>query len=315
MSSWSSNRWLRLLLTISRCLGVSPPIQRRQRHLHLLWSLLLVCCIWTVCIRLVIIKLDMPVLPIEMMLYLTEYPSNMLLTAIFSLSVYRNGGFYRRLLMDQLRVEALLFDKPRYLYSQLERHLLWLLPLIFSFHGICIIIDVLWVIHSHSHWTYSLHSNVAHNLVGLMISLSLLQYVLAVQLISLMHVQLNKRLRQPIPTSISIIGDMEDNVEQLRLVWVSLNQLYTKLTSKFGPVLMLNFINSLLSFSYELFNVFRILEQAEWLSEWVLFLYRLLWLLMHGMRIWSVLSANERVLEQVSGRRRRRTNLVKPAEP
>lgn len=257
----------------------------------------------------------MPVLAIEKMLYLTEYPSNMLLTAIFSLSVYSNGGFYRRLLMEQLRLEALLFDKPRFLYSQLERYLLWLLPLIFSFHGICIIIDVLWVIHSHSNWIYSLHSNVAHNLVGLMISLSLLQYVLAVHLISLMHAQLNKRLRQPIPTSISIIADVADNVEQLRLVWVSLNQLHTKFSNKFGPVLMVNFINSLLSFSYELFNVFRILEQAEWLSEWVLFLYRLLWLLMHGMRIWSVLSANERVLEQVSRRMRRRTDVVEPAEP
>lgn len=253
----------------------------------------------------------MPVLAIEKMLYLTEYPSNMLLTAIFSLSVYRNGDFYRRLLLQQLRLEALLFDKPRYLQSQLERHLMWVLPLIFSFHGICIIIDVLWVIHSHSNWTYSLHSNVAHNLVGLMISLSLLQYVLAVHLISLMYAQLNKRLRQPTPTSISIIDDVQDNVEQLRLVWVSLNQLHTKFSNKFGPVLMLNFLNSLLSFSYELFNVFRILEQPDWSSEWALFLYRLLWLLMHGLRIWSVLSANERVLEQV--RVRRRTNQVNPA--
>lgn len=309
MSSWSSNCWLRRLLTLSRWLGVSPVLGKKHRHLHLIWSLLLLGCIWIVCIRLVIIKLDMPVLAIEKMLYLMEYPSNMLLTAMFSLSVYRNGGFYRRLLLQQTRLQAMLFDNPGHaqrLLAQLEHRVLMLLPLIFSFHGICVMIDVLW---GWMNWVYSLHSNVAHNLVGLMISLSLLQYVLALRLISLMHAELNKRLQQPIPASISIVDEVSGQVEQLRLIWIALNELHTKFSNKFGPVLMLNFINSLLSFSYELFNVFRILEQADW-SQWVLFLYRLLWLLMHGMRVWSVLSANESILEQVRVASGIATNLI-----
>lgn len=299
MFSWSSNRGLRRLLTISRWLGVSPVIQRKHRHLHLMWSLLLLGCIWTVCVRLVIIKLKMPVLAIERMLYLSEYPLNMLLTATFSLSVYRNEGFYRRLLLQQKKLQALLFDSPSHaqkLFFQLEHRLLRLLPMIFSFYGICVIVDILW---GWMNWLYILHSNMAHNLVGLMISLSLLQYVIALRLISLMYAQLNNRLRQPIPASISIMGEEKGQVEYLRLTWVALNQLHTKFSNKFGVVLMMNFINSLLSFSYELFNIFRLLEQADW-SEWVLFLYRCLWILMLGMRVWSVLSANEGILEQVS---------------
>jgi len=92
---------------------------------------------------------------------------------------------------------------------------------------------------------------------------------------------------------------VEWKLEQLRLTCITLDDIHMKLLNRFGLVLMVNFINSLLSFCYELFNVFRILEQAKWSEEWVLFLYRILWLLMHGVRVWSVLIANSRIAEQV----------------
>ncbi|KAH8407611.1 hypothetical protein KR222_008044, partial [Zaprionus bogoriensis] len=287
--------WLQQLLSISRWLGVSPALRQQQRQLQLAWSLLLLACIWTVCIRLVISKLHMPVLAIEKLLYLTEYPANMLLTALFSLSVYRDAGYYRRLWLQQQKLQALLFERAAQLQEQMQRHVRQQLLLILCFHGICVVIDVLWM---RLDWLSTLHSNVAHNLVGLMISLSLLQYVLALRLICLLHAQLNKQLCSLIPSSICIIGQVHGHgVEQLRLAWAALNQLHAQFSRKFGVVLLLNFSNSLLSFSYELFNVFRMLEQADW-TQWVLLSYRLLWLLMHGMRIWTVLRANERILEQ-----------------
>lgn len=182
--------------------------------------------------------------------------------------------------------------------------------MIFSFHGLCVVIDICWL---RFDWLQTLLSNCAHNLVGLMISLSLLQYVLDLRVIYLLHLQLNEHLYMFITNNnswylvclISIcllsqaVEKVEWKLEQLRLTCITLDDMHMKLLNRFGLVLLVNFVNSLLSFCYELFNVFRILEQATWSEEWVLFLYRILWLLMHGARVWSVLIANSRIAEQV----------------
>lgn len=93
MSSWSKkslgNRWIRVLMTISCWLGVSPS-RKKHRHVHLTWSLMLLGWIWFACISLLIVKSQMKVLAIEKLLYLIEYPSNMIITAIFSLRIYRS---------------------------------------------------------------------------------------------------------------------------------------------------------------------------------------------------------------------------------
>ncbi|KAL7736155.1 hypothetical protein ACLKA6_003701 [Drosophila palustris] len=311
MSSWSKkslgNRWLRLLQTLSCFLGVSPsPLRKQQhRHLHLTWSLILLAWLWFVGTNLLLAKSQMQVLAIEKLLYLIEYPSNMIITAIFSLRVYRSAEFFRRQSLQQKNLISLLFEDSQKYFSQLGDYVRKLLLMVCSFHGLCVVIDICWL---RFDWVQTLYSNCAHNLVGLMISLSLLQYVLDLRIIQQLHLQLNERLKKTIETyrsplnGICIVSPEYDKVEwkleQLRLNCITLDEMRVKLLDRFGPVLLVNFVNSLLSFCYELFNVFRIVEQAKWSEDLVLFVYRLLWLLMHGSRIWSVLMANARIAEQ-----------------
>ncbi|KAH8371202.1 hypothetical protein KR093_006487 [Drosophila rubida] len=306
MGSWSKkplgNRWLRLLFTVSRFLGVSPP-SSKYRQVHLAWSISLLSWIWFVCISLLVFKSQMQVVAIEKLLYLIEYPSNMIITAIFSLYVYRSESFFKSQTQQQLSLQALLFENAwtaQQYHNQLGDYVLKLLLMVFAFHGSCVIIDILWM---NFDVVYTLYSNCAHNLVGLMISLSLLQYVLALRGICLLQQQLNVRLEQvqPIHNHVCILSsssaEFECKLEQLRSLAVALDDMHSQLLRRFGIVFMVSFVNSLLSFCYELFNVFRILEQAQW-EEWLLFVYRLLWLLMHGLRVWSVLIGNARIAEQ-----------------
>ncbi|KAH8300250.1 hypothetical protein KR044_012067 [Drosophila immigrans] len=296
------NRWLRLLSTVSRLLGVAPS-RSKYRHVQLAWSIALLSCIWTACTSLLVSKSQMQVLAIEKLLYLTEYPSNMFVTAIFSLYIYRSESFFKSLTLQRLRLQALLFEDAwtaQKFYNQLGNYVRKLLLMVFSFHGSCVIIDILWLDFD---WLYTLSSNCAHNLVGLMISLSLLQYALALRGISLLQQQLNVRLEQlqPMRYNVCILSpstaEFERKLEQLHGIAVALDEMHAQLLNRFGLVFLVNFVNSLLTFCYELFNVFRLVEQGQW-EEWVLLLYRLLWLLMHGTRIWCVLIGNARIAEQ-----------------
>ncbi|XP_034102053.1 putative gustatory receptor 59e [Drosophila albomicans] len=306
MGSWSKkplgNRWLRLLSIVSRLLGVSPA-SSKYRHVHLVWSLILLSWIWFVCTSLLVSKSQMQVLAIEKLMYLIEYPSNMIITAIFSLYVYRSASFFESQAMQQFKLQKLLFVDAwasQEFYNQLGNYVFKLLLMVFGFHGICVTIDILWL---NFNWLLTLYSNCAHNLVGLMISLSLLQYVVALRGICLLLQQLNLRLEQlqPSRNSICILSpstaEFEHKLEQLRGIVVALNDMHSQLLHRFGVVFLVSFVNSLLSFCYELFNTFRMVEQAQW-EEWVLFIYRLLWLLMHGTRIWCVLIGNTRIAEQ-----------------
>jgi len=57
-------------------------------------------------------------------------------------------------------------------------------------------------------------------------------------------------------------------------------------------------INSLISFCVELYLLFDFFDNPQW-EESMLLVYRLLWLVMHGGRIWFILAVNEQILEQV----------------
>lgn len=197
MSSWSKkslgNPWLRLLQTFSCLLGVSLPRRKNHRYLHLAWSLMLLAWIWFVCTNLLLAKSQMQVLAIEKLLYLVEYPSNMIITAIFSLRIYRSESFYRQQSLQQKNLMSLLFEDSQKYYSNLGHYAMKLLFMICSFHGLCVLIDICWL---RFDWVQTLYSNCAHNLVGLMISLSLLQYVLDLRIIYLLHLQLNEHLKR-----------------------------------------------------------------------------------------------------------------------
>ncbi|KAH8297269.1 hypothetical protein KR044_009252 [Drosophila immigrans] len=304
MSSWSKkplgNRWLRLLSTLSLLVGVAPSRSKYRRG-HLVWSVVLLSWIWVVCTTLLVSKWQMQVVAIEKLLYLIEYPSNMIITAIFSLYVYRSESFFKSQALQQLSLQTLLFEDARMtqrFYNQLGDYVLKRLLTVFSFHGSCVIIDILWL---NFNWVYTLFSNCAHNLVGLMISLSLLQYVLALRGICLLQQQLNVRLEQlqPVRNNICMLSlspstaQFEHKLEHLRGIAVALNDMHEQLLDRFGIVFLVSF----LSFCYELFNVFRLLEQAQW-EESVLLVYRLFWVLMHGTRVWCVLEGNSRIAEQ-----------------
>ncbi|XP_064548227.1 putative gustatory receptor 59e [Drosophila montana] len=299
MSSWSERqRGVRLLLGLSRWLGVSPPGERLA-YPHLIWSLLLLGCVWFYTLnRLITMKFYKQVLTIQKLFYFAEYPANMLLTAIFSLRIYRSARFYIRLWLQLCRLQALLFENGRQLCAGLEQqHVLRLLCVIIGFHAVCAVVDSAWL---NFDWRLSLPSNCAHQLPSLMISLSLLQYVLAQRLLCLFYAQLNQRLaqlRQRLPIGICVLALESQSLEQLRLAAVALDSVQAELLARFGFVLLLSFGNSLLSLSYEVFNVFRLLELAQ-LGDWVLYCYRSLWLLLHGSRIWFVLRVNERIVEQ-----------------
>ncbi|EDW57222.1 putative gustatory receptor 59e isoform X2 [Drosophila virilis] len=301
MNSWSDRRiGLRLLLGLSRWLGVSPPGERLA-YLHLVWSVLLLGCVWFYTLnRLITMKFYKQVLTIQKLFYFAEYPANMLLTALFSLRVYRSARFHRQLWLQLCRLQALLFEDAtaaaRQLFAGFEQHALRLLCVIIGFHAVCAVVDSAWL---NFDWRLSVPSNCAHQLPSLMISLSLLQYVLAHRLLCLLYAQLNQRLAQlrGRPVGICVLALESQSLEQLRLVAVALDGVQAKLLARFGLVLLLSFGNSLLSLSYEVFNVFRLLELAQ-LSDWLLYCYRSLWLLLHGARIWFVLRANERIVEQ-----------------
>ena len=286
--------WLRLLRLLARWLGVSPPSEQ-LKHPHLVWSLLLLACVWYFTLhRLITMKFYKKVQTIQKLFYFAEYPANMVITALFSLRVYRSEDFYRRLWLQLSRLQAQLFPNPdavRQLYVGLGKHVWKLLCVILSFHAICVLVDSSWL---HFDLVLSIASNCAHQLPSTMISFSLLQYVLAHRLLCLLYAQLNKRLSE---LQLRPIG-IEVQLEHLRLACVSLDGIQDKLLGRFEFVLLLSFGNSLLSFSYEIFNTFRLLELAQW-SDWVLYTYRGMWLLLHGSRTWFVLRANERITEQV----------------
>ncbi|EDW01456.1 GH20441 [Drosophila grimshawi] len=248
-------------------------------------------------------KFHEKVLTIQKLFYFAEYPANMFMTATFSLRVYRSANFYRRLWFQLQRQQVHLFEnagETEELYTRFGSHvLLWLL-VVLIFNGICAIVDSAWL---HFYWPLAVPSFGAHVLPSIMISLCLLQYVMMQQFLSLLYMQLNKRVAQlqlpPNGLRIRTIScsEVEFKLEQLRLVYVALEEVQTMLLYRFGMVLLLNFANSLLSFSYEMFNMFRLLELAKW-KDWVLYSYRSLWLLLHGSRVWFVLKVNERIAEQ-----------------
>lgn len=286
--------WLHFLFFCARWLGVSPPSEQ-LKYPHLVWSLLLLGCVWFFTLRrLITMKFYKQVLTIQKLFYFAEYPANMLLTALFSMRIYRSEDFYRRLWRQLSRLKAQLFvdaDAARLLDTGLRKHILKLFCIILVFHSLCVLVDSAWL---NFELLPSIASNCAHQLPSAIINFSLLQYILAHHLLGLFYVKLNQRLAelQQRPAGIQL------KLEQLRLTSIALDGIQSKLLGRFEFALLVSFGNSLLSFSYETFNTFRLLELAQW-SDWVLYCYRSLWLLLHGSRTWFVLRANERIIEQV----------------
>ncbi|XP_017960647.1 putative gustatory receptor 59e [Drosophila navojoa] len=286
--------WLYLLFLCARLLGVSPPNEQQVKYPHLVWSLLLVICVWFFTLhRLVTMRFYKEVQTIQKLFYFAEYPANMLLTALFSLRIYRSEDFYKRLLLELERLKAQLFvngDAIPHLYRGLRKQIMILFCLMLVFHSICALVDSAWL---NFDLKLSFASNCAHQLPCAMINFSLLQYILIHRLLCLFYAELNRHLEelQRRPAAIEL------KLEELRLIGVALDDIQAKLLDRFEFALIVNFANSLLSFSYETFNTFRLLELAQ-LSDWVLYCYRSLWLLQHGSRVWLVLRANERIIEQ-----------------
>ncbi|XP_017867532.1 PREDICTED: putative gustatory receptor 59e [Drosophila arizonae] len=285
--------WLYLLFLCARCLGVSPS-NEQVKYPHLVWSLLLLICVWFFTLhRLITMRFYKQVLTIQKLFYFAEYPANMLLTALFSLRIYRSEDFYKRLSLQLERLKAQLFVNPDaipQLYRGLRNQIMILFCLMLVFHSICALVDSAWL---NFDLKLSFASNCAHQLPCAMINFGLLQYILIHRLLCLFYAELNRRLGelQQRPEAIEL------KLEELRLISVELDGIQAKLLDRFEFALIVNFANSLLSFSYETFNTFRLLELAQ-LSDWVLYCYRSLWLLQHGSRIWLVLRVNERIIEQ-----------------
>jgi len=87
-------------------------------------------------------------------------------------------------------------------------------------------------------------------------------------------------------------------IEEMRYTCNLIEQVHSQFLLRFGLYMVLNLLNSLVSICVELYLIFNFFETPLW-EESVLLVYRLLWLAMHGGRIWFILAVNEQILEQV----------------
>ncbi|ALC41510.1 CG30181, partial [Drosophila busckii] len=291
MFTWNNKDCLRLVLGACRCLGVAPA-QQEHYYIYLIWRLLLVACVWAASITKLRTDNFETDLAIKAFLYQSEFPTNMIVTLMLTLSVFGKSDFYSKL-WEQLQQEPLfgVADwSTNKLYAKLGVTALWELCLVLSFHMCCVLVDLCWL---GLEPTRALASNGANNLPAIMVSLSLLQLDLALRLLGLLHAQRNELLLD----LFDMKTEVEHKLEQLRMASNVLNSIQVQLVNKFGMPLLLILWNSLLIVCDESFNVGKILERKMF-NEWQLFIYRGLWLLMHATRIYLILNANKRITEQ-----------------
>ncbi|XP_022231985.2 putative gustatory receptor 59e [Drosophila obscura] len=316
MSSSISNRWGNHLLTISRCLAVAPTASRGfARWIHCLWCVLLLSYVWTGCIwKCIVFDAELPT--IEKLLYLMEFPGNITITGLLVFHAVLNCPYSRDV---ETQIHRLIGEQDvgvaRRLYRKHEKRTRLLLVQTIVFHGACVVVDI--VNYDFNWWTTWI-SNSVYNLPALMISLGVLQYALAVHFLWLLQAHLCHRLaelqvrQRPPPQGIVRLDARYDLffaslvdaggcttlvLDELRSTYTAIDRLHRQLLDKFGLFLLLNFGNSLCSFCEEFYLVFNFFERPQWAAGLLLF-YRILWLVMHGSRIWVILAVNEQLVEQ-----------------
>ncbi|XP_017123180.1 putative gustatory receptor 59e [Drosophila elegans] len=310
MNSSSCQHWENLLLSINRFLGISSA----GNWIHSLWCLFLLLYIWAASIwKCIEFNLEMPT--IEKILYLMEFPGNMstvaflVYHAVVNYSCAQKVEFQIHGLIRGLESKAI-----RNIYKKHDKRTLHLMVVTIVFHGVCALVDI--VTNDYEFWSTWL-SNSVYNLPALMLSLGLLQYALPVHLLWLLLDQMRRnleklKLRQRPAEEITKLDARYESafaalvdaggaaallIEEMRSTCNLIGLLHKQLLSKFGPFLLLNFVNSLVSFCVELYLVFNFFENPLW-DESMLLIYRLLWLIMHGGRIWFILAVNEQILEE-----------------
>ncbi|EDV36650.1 uncharacterized protein Dana_GF11839 [Drosophila ananassae] len=303
------------LLTVSRFLGVAPlgrkgPIQ----WIHCLWCLSLLLYIWISSIyKCVTFKSEIPT--IEKILYLMELPGNMAVNGFLVYYAVKNRPWCQETEFQIHRfVGGLDPNVVKLIYRRHCQSSHQLLCVVIAFHLLCAAVDIG---SFNFDWCATAFSNSIYNLPALMISLGVLQYVQPVHILGLLLENLRQRLeelklRQRPPISATKLdADYEAAfgilvnaggcsgllLEELRSMCNTIDQLHKKLMDKFGIFLLLNFANSLTSFCVELYLIFNFFETPLW-EESLLLIYRLLWLFMHGVRIWLILSVNTWILEK-----------------
>ncbi|KAH8254761.1 hypothetical protein KR032_012019 [Drosophila birchii] len=304
-----------LLLTLNRALGISPSGKRGiLRWIHSLWSLFLLLYIWTNSIRRCVeFKGEMPT--IEKILYLMEFPGNMSVIGFLAYYAVVNHPGLQEVELD---IHRLIRERDakaiKLIYRRQDQRTLQLVVTSLIFHGLCAVVDI--VTCKFEFWTTWI-SNSVYNLPGLMMSLGLVQYALPLHCLWLLLDEIRRGLdelkwQQRPPGGITKLdaryesafavlvdagGGCSVLLEEMRSTCHHLDLLHKKLLSRFGVFLLLNFANSLGSFCVELYLVFNFFENPQLEESWLL-IYRLLWLLMHGGRIWFIMAVNGQILEK-----------------
>lgn len=304
------------ILTVSRFLGVAALGRKGLvRWIHCLWCLTLVLYVWIASIyKCLTFKSAMPT--IEKILYLMEFPGNMAVTGFLAYYAVRNRPcaqeteFHIHRFVGGLDPNVVKLIYRRHCQSSLQ-----LVCVVIAFHVLCAVVDIGTF---NFDWCSSAFSNSIYNLPALMMSLGLVQYVQPVHILGLLLENLRRRLEElklrqrPAISVTKLDADYEAAfgvlvnaggcsgllLEELRSMCNTIDKLHKKLMDKFGIFLLLNFANSLISFCVEIYLVFNFIEYPLW-EESLLLIYRLLWLLMHGGRIWLILAVNTWILEQV----------------
>ncbi|KAH8277725.1 hypothetical protein KR018_004224, partial [Drosophila ironensis] len=303
------------VLTVSRLLGVAPPKRSGLiRWICRIWSMSLLCYIWAGSIwKCMDFKAEIPT--VEKILFLTEFPGNMLAIGFLVWYAIQNTFPSQKaeLQIDRL-VKELDSKAAKHIYCKHCRVHLQLLIIVIAFHGLCVLVDM---VTFNFGWRETSFSNSVYNLPALMMSLGVLQYVQPVKNLwfCLEHVrsrlqEVKMRQRSPLGTTklnaryesafailVDAGGQTASLLEDMRSMCNQIDRLHKLLLRKFGIFLLLNFANSLASVCVELYLVFNFFENPLW-EESVLFLYRILWLIMHGGRIWLILAVNGGILEQ-----------------
>ncbi|KAH8290214.1 hypothetical protein KR054_001109 [Drosophila jambulina] len=303
------------LLTLNRILGISSSGRRGiLRWIHSMWCLLLLLYIWTNSIRRCVeFKGEMPT--IEKILYLLEFPGNMSVIGFLTFYSIINNSSLQEVEFEIHRLIGRLNKKEvQLIHKRQDQRTLKLVVTSLIFHGLCAVVDVITC--NFEFWTTWM-SNSIYNLPGLMMSLGLLQYALPLHSLWLLLDEIRRGLeelkwQQRPPVGITKLdaryesafaalvdagGGYSAMLEEMRSTCNYLDLLHKKLLSRFGIFLLLNFANSLASFCVELYLVFQFFENPQ-LEESMLLIYRLLWLLMHGGRIWFIMAVNEEILEK-----------------
>ncbi|XP_068144169.1 putative gustatory receptor 59e [Drosophila tropicalis] len=315
MNNSQGNLRVGLLWIISLCLAVAP--SKRGRALHGIWCLLVLGYVWSFNIW-KCISFNSDMLTIERVLYLMEYPANMIIVALIIYNVIRSGPS-RKYIARQTKLFRVIIGPDQSKSAQqfkarLHRRSLKLLLMTLAFHSLCLLIDM-------SYFGFDFvktwSSNSVHNLPAVIISLNLLQFDQALYFLCLLEEQLCQRLEELLlsqrpPMGINKLDARYEMafsllvnagggslllLEQIRSASSRLNRLHGQLIESFGLIVVVNCGNSLISLCEEIFSLFKFFEKPEW-DEWLLLIYRCLWSFMHAERIWFILAANERLLEQ-----------------